>query len=181
MVDKKTKDIIESTVLITIDKMNSITIIDKLKAIKDQTFKNTEQLLYNYKVLKEHVEDEAGYFEMLNKCSSGSIICYSKNKVTYNEDEVLASREKSFDRSKSDLMRLEKALSKVKKRKEFKVIEIRYFQKKKNGDTYNFDEIAEMLSKEPNYPDTLSEKTVRRWRSSIVKEISINLFGSDAI
>lgn len=181
MLDKATKNVIESTIVMTIDKLNSVTLIDKMQKIKDETYKNTETLLYNYKILKEHVEDETGYFGMLDKKKSGSIISYSKNKVSYSEDEALNSREKSFDRSKNDLERLEKALSKVKNKKEYKVIEMRYFTKKPNGETYNFEEIAEILSKDSSYPDSLSEKTVRRWRSSLVKEISIYLFGSDAI
>lgn len=181
MVDKQTKAIIQSTVDTTIDKINSVALIDKMKAIKDETYKNTEQLLYNYKILKEHVEDEDGYFAMIYKNKSGSIISYSKNKVAYNEEEVISSRARSFDRSKNDLERLEKAIAKVNQKKEFKVIELKYFQKKLTGDTYNFEEIAELLSQIDGYPNSLSEKTVRRWRSSLVKEISIHLFGSDAI
>lgn len=181
MVDKATKNVIESTIVMTIDKLNSVALIDKMKLIKDETYKSTETLLYNYKILKEHVTDEAGYFGMLDKKKSGSIISYSKNKVTYSDDEALCSRAKSYDRSRNDLERLEKALSKVSTKKEYKVIELRYFCKKTNGDTYNFEEIAEILSHLAGYSENLSEKTVRRWRSIIVKEIAIHLFGTDAI
>jgi hypothetical protein len=152
-----------------------------MKEIKSEAYKNTEKLLYNYNLLKEHVIDEEGYFGMLNKRSSGSVVRYSKSKAAVNEDEMLKLREESYKRSKSDLERLEKALSKVKGTKEYKVIELRYFRKKNNRDTYTFEEIAERLSKTEGFPETLNEKTVRRWRSSIVNEISVYLFGSDAI
>ena len=181
MVDDIVKNMIETTIVMTIDKMNSVTLIDKLKSRKDETFRNTETLLYNYKLLKEHVEDESGYFNMLNKSKAGSIICYSKNKTEINIDEAMESRMLSLKRSRNDLERIEKALSKVKDRKEFKVIELRYFTKKNKDEIYSFEEIAEMLSKIEGYSDSLSEKTVRRWKSAIVKEIAIYLFGSDAI
>lgn len=144
-----------------------------MKTLKDETFKNTEKLLYNYESLKEHVSDETGYFEMMSKRTSGSIIRYSKSKALVNNDEMLRLREESYLRSKNDLERLERALSKVKRRKEYRVIELRYFAKKENGDTYTFEEIAEKLEKD--------EKTIRIWKNKLIKEISINLFGSDAI
>ena len=181
MIDKQTKSIIESTVNATVEKLNGVAVIDRMKILKSETFKNTEKLLYNYKILKEHVEDEEGYFHMLDKKTSGSIVRYSKSKATFNEDEMLRFREESYLRSKNDLVRLQKALDKVKRCKEYKVIELRYFTKKDNRDTYTFEEIAEILSSSGEFSETLSEKTVRRWRSSLVTEISISLFGSDAI
>jgi hypothetical protein len=152
-----------------------------MKALKDETFKNTEKLLYNYKPLKEHVADEEGYFGMLGKRTSGSIVRYSKSKASFNDDEMIRLRAESLQRSKNDLDRLEKALRKINKRKEYRVIELRYFTKRDNGDTYTFEEIAEQLSQSGNYNETLSEKTVRRWRSSMVNEIAVFIFGSDAI
>jgi hypothetical protein len=171
--ETQAKKLIEDTVDLTFQKMNSLTIIDRMKVLRDETFKNTEKLLYNYYTLKEHVSDEEGYFEMLGKRTSGSIVRYSKSKASFNDDEMVRIRAESLQRSKSDLDRLEKVLRKVNKRKEYKVIELRYFSKKDNGDTYTFEEIAEMLEKD--------EKTVRIWKKKIVNEIAIYIFGSDAI
>lgn len=179
--DKQTQMLIESTINHTIDKLNSITTVDRMQAMKNETFKNAEKLLYNYNSLKEHVADENEYFDMMYKNSSKSIVRYSKSKVYISDDEMLKSREGSYLRSKGDLQRIEKAVKKVKDKKEFNVIQLRYFSKKHNGDTYTFEEIAEILSNSGDYSDTLNEKTVRRWRSSIVQEIAISLFGSDAI
>lgn len=175
------KELIEKTVNETILKINSITMIDRMKILRNETFKNTEQLLYNYNTLKEHVADEKEYYEMINKQSSGSIVRYSKSKAIANEDEMMRCRHESYMRSKSDLERIEKALNKVKYKKGYKVIELRYLSKKENGDTYTFEEIAEILSRSEEYNETLSERTVRRWRSSLVQEIAIHIFGSDAI
>lgn len=171
--DKQTQMIIESTINNTIDKMNSITTLDRMKAMRNETFKNTEKLLYNYNSLKEHVADENEYFDMLNKTTSKSIVRYSKNKVYISEDEMLKSREGSFLRSRSDVERIEKALNKIKKNKEYKVIELRYLQKKEEGDIYTYEEIADILQRD--------EKTIRTWKSKMIKELSISLFGTDAI
>ena len=57
-VTKETRE----TILVTIDevfkKMNSISWLDRQKAMKDEAFKNTEKILYCYQTLKEHVVDE---------------------------------------------------------------------------------------------------------------------------
>ncbi|MDD3173596.1 MAG: hypothetical protein PHF63_08050 [Herbinix sp.] len=165
--------LIEKTINATIHKINNITMIDRVKILKEDTFKNTEKLLYNYNTLKEHVTDEVGYYGMMDKRASGSIIRYSKSKAITNDDEMQRCREESYIRSKNDLTRLDKAMNKVKSKKEFKVIELRYLMKNDNGETYTFEEIAEILEKD--------EKTVRMWKNKIIKEISIYLFGSDAI
>src|SRR5690606_12932675 len=98
-----TKKLIESTVEATILKINGYSLVDRMKALKDEIFKNTEKLLYNYMTLKEHVADESGYFEMLEKRASGSIVRYSKSKAVVNDDEMLRLREESYLRSKNDL------------------------------------------------------------------------------
>jgi RNA polymerase sigma factor (sigma-70 family) len=171
--EKQTKKLIEATINVTLQKINNIAIIDRIKLLKEETFKNTEKLLYNYNALKEHVSDEAGYMCMIGKKTSGSIVRYSKSKALTNDDEMIKLRLESYDRSKNDLDRLEKALAKVKGKKEYRVIEIRYLKKKESGETYTFEEIADLLN--------VDEKTVRRWKNNIIKEISIYLFGSDAI
>lgn len=173
MVDKQTQKLIESTVDATVSKLNSITTIDRMKAMKEETFKNTEKLLYNYKALKEHVEDEKGYFDMMHHGKSKSIVRYSSSGGTFNEDEMLRSRSESFERSRCDLKRVEKALSKIKNKKEYKVIELRYFTKKDDGETYTYEEISEFLGKD--------EKTIRTWKNKLVNYLAVCIFGSDAI
>lgn len=76
---------IKETIAVTIDevfkKMNSISWLERQKAMKDEAFKNTEKILYCFNILKEHVADEEGYLAMIQKSTSGSIVRYQKNKV----------------------------------------------------------------------------------------------------
>ncbi len=171
--EQQTKILIESTVSATIEKISKLSSIDRMKEIKDETFKNTEKLLYRYKTLKEHVTDEKEYFDMLYKRSSGSIVRYSKTKATQNTDEMLRLREESLDRSKNDIDRLEKAIEKIKSKKEFQVIQLRYFETNENDETRTFEEIASILG--------IDEKTARTWKNKMINEIAVRLFGSDAI
>lgn len=88
---------IKETIAVTIDevfkKMNSISWLERQKAMKDEAFKNTEKILYCFNILKEHVADEEGYLAMIQKSTSGSIVRYQKNKVDKpDEDQLLEDR-----------------------------------------------------------------------------------------
>jgi len=174
-VPKEIQQAINQTVITTLDKINNISAIDILKAKRDLCYTNTERLLYNYLTLKEHVSDEEEYMEMINKGKSSSVVIFNSNRSNSPnyDDEALKQREASLERSRRDLDIIERALNKVKSRREYQVLEYKYFKKKEDGDSYTIEEIAEILDK--------SDRTIRRWRSSIVKDISIYIFGSDAI
>lgn len=127
---------IKETIAVTIDevfkKMNSISWLERQKAMKDEAFKNTEKILYCFNILKEHVADEEGYLAMIQKSTSGSIVRYQKNKVDKpDEDQLLEDRIASYNRSKNDVERIEKALKKIEGKKGYEVIEMRYLQRKK--------------------------------------------------
>lgn len=184
---------IKETIAVTIDevfkKMNSISWLDRQKAMKDEAFKNTEKILYCFNILKEHIADEEAYLAMIHKNTSGSIVKYSKNKVEKpDEDQLLEDRMASYNRSKNDVERIEKALKKIKGKKGYEVIEMRYLQRKKkmeNGkqieEVYTFEEIADMLGGQQGYNENLNEKTVRNYKNSLVRDMAIYLFGSDAV
>lgn len=177
---------IKETIAITIDevfkKMNSISWIERQKALKEEAFKNTEKILYCFNILKEHVQDEAEYLEMAFKRKSGSFVTYSKNKVEKPEDDqILEDRKASYNRSKTDVERIEKALDRIKTKKGYEVIEYRYLKRKPNDEVYTFEEIAELLAGENEYNYNLNEKTVRNYKNSLIKETAVFLFGSDAI
>lgn len=188
-VTKETKE----TILVTIDevfkKMNSISWLDRQKAMKDEAFKNTEKILYCYNILKEHVANEHEYLEMAFKGKSASFVSYSKNKVEKpEEDAILLDREASYNRSKNDVERIEKALKKIDGKKGYEVIEMRYLQRKKvteNGKTseevYTYEEITDLLAGQQGYSENLNEKTVRNYKNSLIREMAVLLFGSDAI
>lgn len=184
---------IKETIAVTIDevfkKMNSISWLERQKAMKDEAFKNTEKILYCFNILKEHVADEKAYIGMMQKGKSCSVVRYTKNKPDKpDEDQLLADRIASYQRSKSDVDRIEKALEKIKGKKGYEVIEYRYLKRKtrkENGknteEIYTFEEIADMLAGQQGYSENLNEKTVRNYKNALVRDMAVFLFGSDAI
>lgn len=179
---------IKETIAVTIDevfkKMNSISWLERQKAMKDEAFKNTEKILYCFNILKEHVADEKEYIAMMQKQTSGSVVKYSKNKVEKpDEDQLLEDRIASYNRSKSDVDRIEKALKKIKGRKGYEVIEYRYLRRKgeKQDEIYTYEEIADILAGQQGYNENLNEKTVRNYKNTLVRDMAVFLFGSDAI
>ena len=179
---------IKETIAVTIDevfkKMNSISWLERQKAMKDEAFKNTEKILYCFNILKEHVADEKEYIAMMQKQTSGSVVKYSKNKVEKpDEDQLLEDRIASYNRSKSDVDRIEKALKKIKGRKGYEVIEYRYLRRKgeKQDEIYTYEEIADILAGKQGYNENLNEKTVRNYKNTLVRDMAVFLFGSDAI
>ena len=97
---------IKETISITIDevfkKMNSISWLERQKAMKEEAFKNTEKILYCFNILKEHVAGEKEYLEMAHKNKSTSIVRYSKNKTEKPcEDQLLEDRGRHFPQYRS--------------------------------------------------------------------------------
>lgn len=188
---KEVKDTIKATAAETaaktteeiFRKMNRISWIDRQKAMTTAAFQNTERLLYCFKALEEHVQDEKAYIEMAFKEKSGSIVKYSKNKAQVNEDQIIKDRLDSYHRSKSDLERVQKALNKIKKRKAYAIIEMRYLDRKdwSENKAYTYEEIADELRGKPGFSEDLSDRTVRRQKDKLIKELAVLIFGSDAI
>jgi len=184
---------VKETIAITIDevfrKMNSISWLERQKAMKDEAFKNTEKILYCFNILKEHVADEEAYLGMIGKRKSGSVVRYTKNKVEKpDEDRLLEDRLASYQRSKRDVERVEKALKKIEGKKGYEVIQMRYLKRKKKTEygkqteeVYTFEEIAGILAGQQGYNENLNEKTVRNYKNVLVRDIAIFLFGSDAV
>lgn len=179
---------VKETIAITIDevfkKMNSISWLERQKAMKDEAFKNTEKILYCFNILKEHVADEQEYIAMMKKQTSGSVVRYAKNKVAKpDEDQLLEDRIASYNRSKSDVDRIEKALKKISGRKGYEVIQYRYLMRKgeKQDEVYTYEEIADILAGQQGYNENLNEKTVRNYKNTLVRDMAVFLFGSDAI
>lgn len=178
---------IKQTIAVTIDevfkKMNSISWLERQKAMKEEAFKNTEKILYCFNILKEHVANEKEYLDMVRKNKSTSIVRYTKNKPEKpEEDQLLEDRTVSYNRSKADVERIEKALTRVRKKKGYEVIEYRYFKRKQDGSVYTFNEIAALLPDEyDTYNNNLNEKTVRTYKNNLINEIAVFLFGSDAL
>lgn len=188
-VTKETKEMIITTIDEVFKKMNSISWVDRQRVMKEEAFKNTEKILYCYQALKEHTADEKEYLEMALHGKSVSFVTYTKNKVApADEETILRDRRASYERSMNDVKRIEKALKKIKGRKGYEVIELRYLTRKKRNEdgrlieeNFTYEEIAEMLAGKSGYNDNLNEKTVRNYKNALVKEMAVLLFGSDAI
>lgn len=188
-VSKEIKETIEITIDEVFKKMNSISWLERQKAMKDEAFKNTEKILYCSNILKEHVADEEAYLGMIDKKKSGSVVRYSKNKVEKpDEDQLLEDRIASYRRSKSDADRIEKALEQIRNKKGFEVIEMRYLKRRKGAEDgreteeiYTFAEITEFLAGQPGYSENLNEKTVRNYKNALIRDMAVFLFGSDAV
>lgn len=184
---------IKETIAVTIDevfrKMNTISWLERQKAMKDEAFKNTEKILYCFNILKEHVADEEEYLKTAARGRSASVVRYSKNRVGKpDEDQLLEDRLASYRRSKSDVDRIEKALKKIEGKKGFEVIRMRYLQRRKKTEdgreaeeVYTFEEIASALAGQQGYNENLNEKTVRGYKNALVRDMAIFLFGSDAV
>lgn len=181
-VNKENKKLIEATIDEVFNRMNKVSWIERQKALKEEAFKNTEKLLYSYEALKEHLANEDEYIDMAFKGKSKSITSYTKNSfTTQTDDEIMAARLDSYYRSKSDVEKIENALEAVRYRKGFPVIEMRYFTTNEDDTTHTWAEIAEKLAGTNGFSDRLDERTVRNYKNKLVKEISVLLFGSDAI
>ena len=119
---------------------------------------------------------------ILQRKRAKSIVLYSTAKSPEPDvDQIIEDRKAAYRRSKSDAERIEKALKSVRAKKGYPVIEYRYLKRKDGGDVYTYEEIAELLAGTDNYSENLNEKTVRNYKNSLVRDISVFLFGSDAI
>ena len=179
---KENKKLIVETIDEVFKKMNSINWIDRHRIMQEEAFKNTETLLYGYNALKEHLANEDEYMEMAFHGKSKSITSYVKGGFTsQTDDEIMAARLDSYNRSKSDVKRIETALKAVEKDKGYKIIEKRYLTKTEDGDTYTWVEIADMLAGQHGFSENLNEKTVRTLKNQLVKKMAVLIFGSDAL
>ena len=92
----------------------------------------------------------------------------------------MKDRKESYNRSKSDLEKIEKALESIKNEKGYEIIELRYFVTRKDGNTRTWREVAEELGKLDKYPDDIAESTIRKYKNRLVRKMAVVIFGSDA-
>ena len=136
-------------------------------------YKATETVLYNYPELCAIVGSFEDYAEDLQKQKSKSITSGAANGYYRDQediqDERAAARFTSFERTRNELFVIDTILDRFRDREAFKVIEMYYFA---GEGQMTFGDIAEVLGK--------SEKTVRSWRTKLVKDIGVLLFGVKA-
>ena len=105
-----------------------------------------------------------------------------RDKVEINELFV-QSKERSFVRSMARFFELEAVIKLFMDRPEFIIIRMYYFNENEYGEDreqgakpYTFPEITDALM---NIGINRSEKAVRRWRSKLVQEMTVMMFGVD--
>lgn len=96
------------------------------------------------------------------------------------EEQILKDRKESYNRSKSDLEKIEKALESIKNEKGHEIITFRYFETKEDGSTRTWAEVAEEIGRLKDYPDDIAESTIRKYKNRLVRKMAVVIFGSDA-
>lgn len=152
-------------------------------------YKAMEALLCNYTKLAALVENEAEYIKVELQGKSKGIVSFSPGSGGYNgtktDDEIIEElqRQKAiqYHKTKARFDEVDRVIRLFQNRKEFNVIRMYYFgedaQGHKQDKPYTFEEIAEALDKMGLLKD---ERTARRWRSRIVNDMAVCMFGSAA-
>lgn len=154
-------------------------------------YKAMEMLLNNYTKLAALVENEAEYIKVELQGKSKGIVSFTPGSGGYNgtktDDEIIEElqREKAiqYHKTKARFEEVDRVIRLFQNRKEFYVIRMYYFNEDAQGnkrDTdkrYTFTEIADELSMLDLLKD---ERTARRWRSRIVNDMAVCMFGTAA-
>ena len=149
-------------------------------------YRVTERLLRNYQTLKRLVEspDEYGYIPP-QRSSSISAAPPSGGVRDPQEamEAAIQAREESFSRTKAQFEILHAVVEKFVDRPEFVVIRMCYFgedaqgnDRPENAGQYSWEEIAEELE---TAGVRRNEKTLRSWRTKLVQDMTVLLFGID--
>lgn len=152
-------------------------------------YKAMEALLCNYTKLAALVEDEAEYIKVELQGKSKGIVSFAPGSGGYNgtktDDEIIEELQKQkaiqYHKTKARFDEVDRVIRLFQNRKEFNVIRMYYFgedaQGHKQDKQYTFEEIAESLDKMGLLKD---ERTARRWRSRIVNDMAVCMFGRAA-
>ena len=150
-------------------------------------YRTTERLLRNYKTYQKLVTDLEGYgFEPIGKSHSISVAPPPGSGVSDRVDlydEHVAARRASYERTKARYDEIDAVVRRFKDKEEFIVIRMYYFNEDANGQDrgddakpYTFDEISEELAA---VGIERSERSLRTWRTKLVQDMTVLLFGVD--
>ena len=149
-------------------------------------FKATESLLWNYKRLERLVDDPAAYMDSFVQHRSKSIVKMGSgggSAAMETDDDLLetllASRRESYAETCSRFQEVDDVVALFREEPEWPVVGMYYM----NEDRYGHDRDSadprwtwEAIALELE----ISEKTARRWRSKIVRNMSVVMFGLPA-
>lgn len=150
-------------------------------------YRTTERLLRNYKAYQKLVTDLEGYgFEPIGKSRSISVAPPPGSGMTDRVDlydEHVAARRASYERTKARYDEIDAVVRQFQDREEFIVIRMYYFNEDVNGQDrgegvkpYTFDEISAELEA---IGIDRSERSLRTWRTKLVQDMTVLLFGVD--
>ena len=174
---KEVEKIVKAAVSKTVDELLQQKLIKK----KDlNTYQKTEQLLYNYNNFKEVVKDKEEMIEQIKMVgipqTSNSVIPMPQDtgyRYTPTEEEKVKSKiaalESSISLTKNYIKIIDNALKTIQDDPYYKVIEECYFK----GKTYA------TIADEWHSP--ISDVTVGKNKTRLVKKLSIYLFSDDVI
>ena len=150
-------------------------------------YRTTERLLRNYKAYQRLVNDLDSYgFEPIGKSHDISVApppgSGVKDKVDMY-DEHVAARRASYERTKARYDEIDAVVRQFQDQEEFIVIRMYYFNEDANGQDrgenakqYTFGEISEELAA---LGIDRSERSLRTWRTKLVQDMTVLLFGVD--
>lgn len=183
MADKKTvRQLINETAEATAKQ-----VIKQLKKAEGKDYyKATEALLRVYPKLRKLNNDPSTYgFFPVDKSHDVTVAAppgTMLDKVDVKELYVEA-RKRSFVRTMGRFTELEAVIQMFQHKPEFMVIRLAYFNEDIHGNDrgdgakpYTWEEIADALD---SIGITRSETVLRRWRSGLVKEMTVVLFGAE--
>jgi hypothetical protein len=133
--------------------------------------------------LKRLISDKEKYIRVESKERSKSIVGINYDPSFKSKEDIIKEmereRESMFDKTLSELRRLEEVIELFKDRKEFIVVRMYYFNEDVDGNNRNEDEEKNTFM-DIGIDLGIDEKTVRRWRNNIVNDIAVCLFGIEA-
>ncbi|WP_195376914.1 hypothetical protein [Anaerotruncus rubiinfantis] len=146
-------------------------------------FKIMEKLLYSYPTLKRIVSDKAAYTSVELRERSKSLVQFRPNTQWKSRDDIIdemeRDKEAEYDKTLKDFRRIERVIQEFKDRKEFAVVRLYYFKENIDG-TPKAEGEQEITWEDVSFALEREIKTLRRWRSNIVNDMALCLFGIDA-
>lgn len=142
-----------------------------------------EKLLYNYPRIKRLLGDKAGYTKVDLQERSKSIVKFGVQQAHKDRETIIEEleqeRESEYSKTLKQFKELEGVLQLFREDKRFIIVRMYYFNEQFDGTPRPPD--AKAITFEDIAVDTgKDEKTLRRWRRSIVADMSICLFGAQA-
>lgn len=186
MSQQKKKNV-EQIIKETAEATASAVIGQQRRARAANLYRAMERLLRNYPKLKKLVVNVDDYGFVPAERSKSVTIAPPPGGMMRSRDEILeeviADRQVSYERTKARFEEIDAVVRQFADSPEFIVIRMYYFNEDANGNErdpdsrpYTFEEISEELAMTGLQR---SERTLRGWRTRLVQDMTVLLFGVD--